>query len=46
MKIRVVVAELVHADRRRDMMKLIVAFHDFAKAPKQLFEIYLLMTDT
>ena len=45
MKIRVVGAELVHADRRRDMTKLMVASHDFAKAPKQLFEIYFLMTD-
>jgi hypothetical protein len=39
MKIRVVGAELVHADRRRDMTKLIVVFYDFTKAPKQLFEI-------
>jgi len=39
MKICVVGAELVHADRRRDMTKLIVAVYDFAKAPKQLFEM-------
>jgi len=39
MKIRVVGAKLVHADRRRDMTKLIVAVHDFANAPKQFFDI-------
>jgi hypothetical protein len=27
-------AELFHADRRTDMTKLIVAFHNSAKAPK------------
>jgi len=29
-----VVAELFHADRRTDMMKLIVAFRNFVNAPK------------
>jgi hypothetical protein len=35
MKIRPVGAELLHADRRTDMTKLIVAFSNFANAPKQ-----------
>jgi hypothetical protein len=34
MKIRPVGAELFHADRRTDMTKLIVAFYNFANAPK------------
>jgi hypothetical protein len=34
MKIRPVGAELFHADRRTDMTKLIVAFRNFANAPK------------
>ena len=34
MKIRLVGAELCHADRHRDMTKLIVAFRNFANAPK------------
>jgi hypothetical protein len=34
MKIRPVEAELFHADRRTDMTKLIVAFRNFANAPK------------
>ena len=34
MKYRPVAAELFHADRRTDMMKLTVAFRSFAKAPK------------
>jgi hypothetical protein len=34
MKIRVIGAELFHADGRTDMTKLIVAFRNFAKAPK------------
>jgi len=34
MKIRPVGAELLHADRRTDMMKLIVAFRNFANSPK------------
>jgi hypothetical protein len=34
MKIRLVVAELFHADRRTDISKLIVAFRSFANAPK------------
>jgi hypothetical protein len=39
MKIRAVEAELLHADRRTDgrtdMTKLVVAFCNFAKAPKE-----------
>jgi hypothetical protein len=34
MKIRPVGAELFHADGRTDMMKIIVAFRNFANAPK------------
>jgi len=34
MKIRPVGAELFHEDRRTDMTKLIVAFRNIAKAPK------------
>ena len=34
MKIRPVTAELLHADRRTDMTKLIVDFCSFAKTPK------------
>ena len=34
MKIRPVGAELLHEDRRTDMTKLIVAFRNIAKAPK------------
>jgi len=34
MKIRPVGAELFHADRRTYMTKLIVAFRNFANAPK------------
>jgi len=34
MKIRPVGAELFHADRRTDMTKLIIAFRNFANAPK------------
>jgi hypothetical protein len=33
-KIRPVGAELLHADGRTDMTKLIVAFRNFANAPK------------
>jgi len=35
-KIRPVGAELFHADRQKDMMKLTVAFRNFAKASKKL----------
>jgi len=35
MKIRLVEAELLHADRRTDMMK-IVSFRNLANAPKKL----------
>jgi hypothetical protein len=34
MKIRPVGAEVFHADGQTDMTKLVVAFRDFAKAPK------------
>ena len=34
MKIRPVGAELLHADGQTDITKLIVAFRNFAKAPK------------
>jgi hypothetical protein len=34
MKIRPVGAEFFHADRRADMTKLRVAYHNFANAPK------------
>ena len=36
MKIRPVGAELFHPDGRTDMMKLLIAFRDFAKDPKNL----------
>ena len=36
MEIRPVGAELFHADRRTDMKRLIVAFRNFASAPKKL----------
>jgi hypothetical protein len=36
MKIRLVGAELFHADGQRDMAKLMVAFRNFANAPKNL----------
>jgi hypothetical protein len=39
MKIRPVGAELFHAYEQTDMTKLIIAFRNFAKAPK--FEIFL-----
>jgi hypothetical protein len=34
MKIRLVGAELFHAERRTDMTKLIVAFRNFSNPPK------------
>jgi len=37
MKIRPVVAELFLADRRTDMTKVIVAFRNFANAPKNCY---------
>jgi len=37
MKIRPVGAELLHADGRTDMTKLIAAFHNFANAPKNSY---------
>jgi hypothetical protein len=36
MKIRPVGAELFHADGRRDMTKIIIAFRNFANVPKHL----------
>jgi hypothetical protein len=36
MKIRPVEAELFRADRQTDMTKLIVAFRNFANAPKNV----------
>jgi hypothetical protein len=35
MKIRLVGAELIRADRRTDTTKLIVAFRNFANTPKK-----------
>jgi hypothetical protein len=35
MKILSVGAELFHADRRKDMIKLMVAFRNFSNAPKK-----------
>jgi hypothetical protein len=35
MQIRPVGAELLHADRRKDLRKLIVVFRNFANAPKK-----------
>jgi len=39
MKIRPVRHELFNADRRTDMMKPIVAFHNFANAPKNVSNV-------
>jgi hypothetical protein len=36
MKIRPVEDELFHADRRTNMTKLIIAYSNFAKAPKMV----------
>jgi len=36
MKIPPMVAKLLHADRRTDMTKLLVAFCNFAYAPKKI----------
>jgi hypothetical protein len=36
MKFRSVEAELIHADGRMDMMKLIAAVRSFSNAPKKL----------
>ena len=36
-KIRPVGTELFHADGQTDMTKLIVAFRNFAKAPKKFY---------
>jgi len=38
MTISPVGAEFFHADRRTDMTKLIVAFHNFASAPKNVLK--------
>jgi hypothetical protein len=39
MKIRLVGAELFHADGQTDMMKLIVAFSQFSNAPNNMFSL-------
>jgi hypothetical protein len=39
MEIRIVGAELFHADRQTDKTKLIVAFRNFANAPKNECEV-------
>jgi hypothetical protein len=39
MTICLVGAELFHADGRTDMMKLIVAFHNFENAPKNDYKV-------
>ena len=39
MKICPLGAELFHADRRTDMTKLIVAFRNFANAPKNALKL-------
>ena len=41
MKIRPVKVELFHVDRRRDMTKLVVAFHNFANASKNVDPAFL-----
>jgi hypothetical protein len=41
MKIRLVGAELFHADRRTDMTKLIFAFRNFSYRPKNVINIKL-----
>jgi hypothetical protein len=38
-KILSVAAELVHADGQKHIMKLIVAFRNFAKAPKERYPV-------
>ena len=37
MKIRPVTAEFFHAERRKDMTRLVVAFRNFANGPKKYF---------
>ena len=41
MKIRLLGAELLHADEQTDITKLIVALRKFAKAPKTVVEAAL-----
>jgi hypothetical protein len=41
MKIRPVGAELFHANGRTDMTKIIVAFGDFVKAPKNIHMVVM-----
>ena len=41
MKIRPVAAELFHANRRTEITKLIVAFRNFANAPKMVKKVKL-----
>jgi len=38
MKIRPLVAQLFHADRRTDMTKLTVAFRNFANVPNNVIQ--------
>jgi len=44
MKIRLVGAELLHADRRTDMTKLIVAFLNFENTSKMIYDFMHLNT--
>jgi hypothetical protein len=39
-------AEMLHADRRTDMTKLIVAFHNFANAPKKPLHLHIAFDST
>ena len=41
MEIRPVGAEMLHADRRTDRTKLIFAFRNFAKAPKNTSTLWV-----
>jgi hypothetical protein len=45
MKIHPVGAELFHADGQTDLTKLIVAFHNFTKAPKNEHAYYEAVTN-
>jgi hypothetical protein len=46
MEIHPVGAELLHTDRQVDMRKLIVAYHDFMKAPKSYPNFILIVNFT
>ena len=41
MKIRPLGAELFHANRRTELMQLIVAFRNFANAPKMFMDLHV-----